>query len=147
MTQNRVRITLKTVTKSDYQFLYQLLIERDPMVNISHKKIPTYEKHVKFVSSNPYSKWYVILFKNQRIGSIYLSKQNEIGIFIKKNMQGTGIGKITLKLLMKYNPRSRYLANVSPKNKRSMKFFEKNGFKLIQHTYELTDSNKDSRKI
>ena len=29
-------------------------------------------------------------------------------------------------------------ANVNPKNKKSLDFFKKNGFKLIQYTYELT---------
>lgn len=131
-------IKLKTVSKSDCQFLYDLLKERDPIVNISHKKMPSYEKHVKFVMSKPYSKWYIIKYKNQKTGSIYLTNQNEIGIFMKKEMQHKGIGKKALQLLMKCNSRSRYLANISPKNSKSIKFFEENGFRLIQYTYELT---------
>jgi len=130
-------ITLKNITKSDSPFLYELLNERDPTVNISHKKMPTYENHLKFVMSKPYSKWYIIKSKSQRVGSIYLSKQNEIGIFIKNGMQGKGIGKKAMQLLMKKNPRTRYLANVNPKNIKSIDFFKKNGFRLIQYTYEL----------
>ena len=45
---------------------------------------------------------------------------------------------MVLKLFLKMNPRSRYLANVNPKNDKSSNFFKKNGFKLIQYTYELT---------
>ncbi len=138
MKHQRPSITLKNITKADSHFLYSLLIERDPLVNISHKKMPTYKNHLKFVMSKPYSKWYIIKSKNQSMGSIYLSKQNEIGIFIKKGMQGKGIGKISMQLLMKKNPRKRYLANVNPKNIKSIKFFKKNGFRLIQYTYELT---------
>ena len=41
---------------------------------------------------------------------------------------------------MKKNPRKRFLANVSPKNKKSMEFFKKNGFKLIQYTFEKSGS-------
>ena len=133
-------MTLKEVTKSDCPFLYGLLSERDPRVNISHKKMPSYKKHIEFVMSKPYSKWYMIYYKNQRSGSIYLTNQNEVGIFVKKEMQGRKIGKKALQLLMKHNPRTRYLANVSPKNTKSVRFFKKNGFKLIQHTYELTKS-------
>ncbi|MEX1053808.1 MAG: GNAT family protein [Nitrosopumilaceae archaeon] len=128
---------LKSVTKSDCPFLYELLAERDPTVNISHKMIPSYAKHVKFVMSKPYSKWYTIHYKKQKIGSIYLTRQDEVGIFIKKEMQGGGIGKKALHLLMKYNHRPRYLANINPKNKKSIQFFKDNGFKLIQYTYEL----------
>ena len=66
------------VRKSDATFLYDLLKERESNVNISHKKMPTYAQHIKFIESRPYSKWYVIILNNQKIGSAYLSKQNEI---------------------------------------------------------------------
>jgi len=130
-------IKLKSIAKSDHRFLYQHLKERNPSANISHKKMPTYVEHVRFVMSRPYSKWYIIIHRNKKIGTIYLTKQNEIGIFIKNKVQGKLIGQRVLKLLMEKNPRKRYLANVSPKNKKSIAFFKKNGFKLIQYTFEL----------
>ena len=131
-------IKLKLVNKSDIRFLYNQLKERDPMINISHKKMPTYAEHSQFVLSKPYSKWYIIIHKNKKIGNTYLTKTNEIGIFILKSTKINGIGRIVLEEIMKMNPRSRYLANVSPKNNKSSNFFKKNGFKLIQYTYELT---------
>ncbi|MEM4249720.1 MAG: GNAT family N-acetyltransferase [Candidatus Nitrosotenuis sp.] len=131
------KIILKNVNVSDHKFLYELLGERRPIENISHKKMPTYMEHVKFVNSKPYSKWYVIHYKNQKIGTIYLTKQNEIGIHIKKDYQRHGLGKYAMKLLIKKNPRNRYLANINPKNKKSIEFFTKQGFKLIQYTYEM----------
>lgn len=138
MKENNSVIQLKEAAKSDCRFLYDLLKQREPQANISHKEMPTYKNHVKFVMSKPYSKWYVIYYKNRKTGSIYLSKQDEIGIFIKKEMIGKGIGVEALNKLIKFNPRTRYLANVSPKNNTSMKFFKKHGFKLIQYTFELT---------
>ena len=131
-------INLRPVNKSDMKFLYNQLKERDPIANISHKKMPTYTEHTRFVLSNPYSKWYIILQKNKKIGNAYLTKTNEIGIFILKSIKIKGIGTIVLEKIMEENPRSRYLANVSPKNNKSSSFFKKNGFKLIQYTYELT---------
>ncbi len=130
-------VILRPVKKSDCPFLYDLLKERDPKANISHKKMPSFTQHEKFVNSKPYSKWYVIIKSKEDIGSIYLTKDNEIGIFIKKKIQNKGIGFNALTLMIKKNPRSRYLANVNPKNKKSSMFFKKNGFRLIQHTYEL----------
>jgi RimJ/RimL family protein N-acetyltransferase len=62
---------------------------------------------------------------------------NEIGIFLKKEFHGLGFGNKALRLLMKQNPKKRYLANISPHNKKSIEFFKKNGFSLIQYTYEL----------
>ena len=133
-------ISLKSVTNSDVKFLFDLLKERNPRVNISHKKMPTYKQHTKFIESKPYSKWYIILESKQKIGSIYLSKNDEIGIFLSKKFQGKNVGNFALNELMKKNPRKRFLANVSPKNKKSMEFFKKNGFKLIQYTFEKSGS-------
>jgi len=131
---------LRPIKESDCLFLYELLKERDPRANISHKKMPSFAQHVKFVLSKPYVKWYVIVECEKRVGSIYLTKDSEIGIFLKKDLQGRGIGFNALKLLMEKNPRNRYLANVNPKNKKSIQFFKNNGFRLIQHTYELEKS-------
>ena len=57
MNQN---INLKQIAKEDTQFLYELLKNKDPNSNISHKKMPTYDEHVKFVLSKPYTNWYII---------------------------------------------------------------------------------------
>ena len=138
MVRNKPLVKLKAVSKSDYRFLYNLLMERDARANISHKKMPTYNQHVAFVSAKPYSKWYVILSDTNKAGSIYLTSQNEIGIFIKKSFQGKQLGNIALHKLIQKNPKKRYLANVNPQNKKSMHFFKNNGFKLIQYTFELS---------
>ena len=138
MTKSDLLIKLKPVSKSDYRFLYNLLMERNPATNISHKKMPTYNEHVSFVSAKPYSKWYVILYGVNKAGSIYLTSQNEIGIFIKKSFQNKQIGNIALRIFIQKNPKKRYLANVNPKNKKSIRFFKNSGFKLIQYTFELS---------
>jgi len=130
-------LKLKHVSRFDYEFLYQLLAERDPRANISHQKIATFEQHVRFVKSKPYSRWYIIKYDDQNAGSIYLTHMNEIGIFLKKEFHGKNIGKRALNLLIALNPREKYLANISPKNKKSIRFFKKNRFQLVQYTYEL----------
>ena len=130
-------ISLRIVRDSDSKFLFELLKERDPRANISHKKMPSYNEHLKFIKSKPYTKWYIILKSKYRIGSIYLSKNDEIGIFLSKKYQGKNIGNDALVELIRKNPRERYLANVNPKNKKSSVFFKNNNFKLIQHTYEM----------
>jgi len=130
-------ISLRTVRDSDGEFLFELLKERDPQANISHKKMPSYDEHIKFIKSKPYTRWYIILKSKQRVGSIYLSKNDEIRIFLSKEYQKKNIGNTALVELIRKNPRKRYLANVNPKNKKSIKFFKNNNFKLIQNTYEI----------
>jgi len=132
-----ITINLKLISEKDHKFLYELLKEREPSMNISHKKMPTFNEHVNFVLSKPYSKWYIILQGIKKIGTIYLSKQNEIGLFLKKEFNIANIKKVVLKLMIEKNPKKRYLANVNPKNKELIKFFKKNNFKLLQYTYEL----------
>jgi len=130
-------INLRIVNASDFRFLFNLLKERNPKVNISHKKMPTYSEHVKFIKLKPYSKWYIIENSKTKVGSIYLSKNDEIGIFLKKTYHNRGFANNAIELLIQKNPRGRYLANVNPKNLNSIKFFKKNNFKLIQYTFEL----------
>ena len=130
-------VALEKVTKSDYEFLYELLKMRDPRTNISHKKLLTYDEHVRFVMKKPYKKWYIIKSNDQKVGSIYLSLEDEIGISIKKEFQRKGIGRKAVKLLMEKNPRTRYLANVAPNNIKHQEFFKKLGFTGLQYIYEI----------
>ena len=139
MIKKHSSVDLRLVSEKDLRFLYELLKEREMSTNISHRKMPTYNEHVNFVLSKPYSKWYIIYYGKNRVGSIYLSKQNEVGIFIKKIFFMNGIGTYALRLLIELNPSERFLANINPKNKKSIEFFKKNGFKLLQHTYELIE--------
>ena len=132
---------------SDAKFLFDLLKERDARANISHKQMPSYNSHRQFIKSEPYKRWYIIYMRHwigrphrydkEKVGSIYLSKNDEIGIFISKKFHGKNIGKYALNELMKKWPRKRFLANVNPKNKKSIQFFKNNKFKLIQYTFEL----------
>ena len=136
-------IILKEVKKSDCSFLYELLSERKSHVNISHKKTPTYAKHVKFVMSKPYSKWYVIYHTTEKIGSVYLTKQDEIGIHFKEQNMNNKIRSKVLNMIIRKNPRNRYLININPRNTSLRNFLKNEGFELIQHTYEI--SKKTSR--
>ena len=131
-------IVLKKVQKSDYSFLYELLSERKSYVNISHKKNTTYAKHVKFVMSKPYSKWYIIYHATEKIGSAYLTKQDEIGIHFKEQNMNNKIRSKVLNMIIKKNPRNRYLININPSNTRMKNFLKNAGFELIQHTYEIS---------
>ena len=102
-----------------------------------------YAKHIKFVMSKPYTKWYIIYYQKEKVGSIYLTKQDEIGIHFKEPLRPTLQPKNTLylqvlKMIMKKNPRNRYLVNINPRNTWMKNFLKNAGFELIQHTYEIS---------
>jgi len=130
-------VVLEKVTKADYEFLYELLKMRDTRTNISHKKLQTYDEHIRFVMKKPYNKWYIIKSNDQKVGSIYLSLKDEIGISIKKKFQRKGIGRKAVKLLMEKNPRGRYLVNIAPNNIKQQEFFKKLGFTGLEYIYEI----------
>ena len=88
------------------------------------------------MDSYPYRVWYIVHADDEPIGAVYLSKNDEIGIFILKAHQCHGYGKQAVYLLMQMHPVKRFLANIAPGNARSIAMFEKLGFELIQLTME-----------
>ena len=130
-------IELITVNSSDYEFLYEMLKERESYQSISFE-MPTWENHVKFLDSNHYTYFYIIVENGKKVGNIYLTELNEWGYFILKSEQGRGLGIKTILQLAKLHPRKFYLSNVNPDNKKAIHLAkEKLGGKLIQYTYKI----------
>ena len=119
--------------------LYRLLQERTEAVNISHRVVPAWSAHARFVKSRPYAAWYLVEVGDEITGAIYLSRANEIGIFLFRDYQGRGLGREAVQLLMQRHPRKQFLANVNPLNKNSIEMFEALGFRHLQNTYEYID--------
>jgi RimJ/RimL family protein N-acetyltransferase len=125
------------VLDSDTVFLYSLLEERmaEPHINISHNALPTIRQHIAFCASDPYKAWYVIKLNGERIGSVYLTKRDEVGIHIIKEHRHKRIGAKALEFIEKRFPGTKILANINPRNEKSLHFFEKHGYKILQVTY------------
>jgi RimJ/RimL family protein N-acetyltransferase len=126
--------------------LYDLLSEREPHVNISHKALPTWAEHAAFVNSHPYEHWYLIELLSLYIGTIYLTRQREVGLFLFKPHQGKGYGKEALSMLLAKHP-GRLLANVSVRNAQSLAFFTRQGFKLVSVTMEYPEEQPCSTSL
>jgi len=125
--------------KGAAMFLYELLLERNPDQNISHKVVPTYAAHLAFVDSHPYESWELIESDvDGFVGSIYVTDRNEIGVFVMKKHQSKGYGSWAVREILRHTEQgTQLLANINPKNRASAAMFEKLGFKLIQHTYAV----------
>ena len=126
--------------------LWHLISERqgENPTNISFK-MPTWEKHKKFVANPPYAHWCLINVEGKYIGYVSATKRNEIGIVLFKRHRGKGYGPKAVQLFMKTHAplpavaserRGRFIANINPSNENSIRMFEKLGFKRIQVTYE-----------
>ena len=119
------------------ELLYSLLKERTPDVNISHVETPGFAQHQRFVLSRPYHAWYVVIVGCKYVGAVYLTKINEIGVFILKEHHRKGYGLGAVVELMALHPREKYLANTNPDNFASMQMFQQLGFNHIQNTLRL----------
>lgn len=130
--------------------LYRLMQERsteaDQFVNISHRRLPAWPEHVAFVTSKPYHLWYLIEADDAIVGSVNVTMRNEIGIVLFHAHRGRGYGAQALyKMITEYQPLPAiasyrgdcFLANINPRNERSIRLFTAAGFQLLQHTYEL----------
>lgn len=136
--EKRLKLVSVYTVKSAPEILYDLLKSRDPKENISHREMPSWGEHNKFIASTPYTVWFLIeLSESCYIGTIYLTRNNEIGVHLFSEYQGKGYGAQAITRLMAFMGSRRYLANISPRNARSAKTFEKLGFTHIQNTYEL----------
>jgi RimJ/RimL family protein N-acetyltransferase len=129
------------------RFLYELIEERmtEPDVNIS-ATMPTWQQHRQFVCRHPYRYWYLLEVGGELVGYVSATDRNEIGIVLRKSARGKGYGPAAVKLFTdSHEPlpaipsarSGRWLANINPKNERSIKMFSGLGFKHLQNTYEL----------
>ena len=114
--------------------LYMLLSERTPDQSISHVKMPSEDAHLKFFRSKPYLDWCLIEDDQRIVGSVYLTKNREIGIFIFKKYGQSGYGAKAVQLLIQKWP-GRVLANANPRNEASRALFISLGFRELQVTF------------
>lgn len=131
------------------KFLYILLEQRKPYQNISHKEMPDYYQHRNFVRSKPYKGWFVIAYGDELVGSVYLGKEDNVGIFLKETCVGMGVGREALKFIYnQFDDVEIIYANIAPLNSGSLCFFSNMGFKyhgilqdkdqnIIQYTYKI----------
>lgn len=130
--------------------LWEILNERsepeDANTNISHTTLPRREHHDEFVQNHPFRQWQLIRAENEYVGQIRLTYRNEIGVGLLKRYRGKGYGPAAVKKLIetttpmpeiKSHTRAGFVANINPKNERSIAMFKSLGFRHIQNTYFL----------
>lgn len=143
------------------EFLYELMKERDPEINISHSTLPSFEAHRQFVTRKPYRFWYLLERQAEGreepvwIGYISATYANEIGIVIRKQYRGNGFGPMAIRILTQAHRPSpasasvrngNWLANIAPANPHSQHIFQKLGFRKLQETYMLNEEEHHGSK-
>jgi len=130
-----MNLTLKSVSKEDYKFLYKLLKQRLKDECISHSKLPSYKEHCKFLNSFPYIRNWVIFLDGKPIGNLYETYASEIGLHVlgRHNNVVKEVMKAVLGVAIGLNKKIYF--NINPKDKR-FKSLLTNNCRLIQNTYE-----------
>lgn len=65
-------------TSSQIETLYTQLKNRS--YNISHKSVPSFDKHTEFVQNHPYREWIILKDNGRVIGNVYIHVDNSIGL-------------------------------------------------------------------
>ena len=108
---------------------YELLREREPHQNISHKSLPSWHEHCSFMEGKPYLSWHWFNAADRYpAGCVYLTRRNEIGIAVLKRYRGQGLAKSAVEELMSRHVGERLLANIAPGNDASLLLFRGLGF-------------------
>jgi RimJ/RimL family protein N-acetyltransferase len=110
------------------RMLYRLLEEREPHESISHRGMPTWERHRAFVLGRPYRAWYAIAVGGDQAGACYLTHGDEIGVGVLRAFRRRGLASRAIQELMRRHPGPQFLANINPHNAASLTLFEALGF-------------------
>jgi hypothetical protein len=135
---------LVRIKKNDVHIkaLYDILKNRK--FNISNQNLPTFSEHKLFVLNNPYRAWYLIEVNKLFVGTMYLLKNNCIGIYVEEQNKYL-IEKIIGWVLENKKPlpeiksvrTSDFHINIAPNNKIISSVLRKMGATPIQLTYSL----------
>jgi hypothetical protein len=137
-------IKLEKISGNQKQIEVLFLLLKKRKFNISNNRIPKFADHVKFVLSHPYRVWYLVKANNKYIGTVYILKNNSIGVAIENNEKNYLSFLLDL-IIKKHKPLkeiksvrpSYFYVNCSPKNLQFISALKNCGFKEIQRTYSI----------
>lgn len=138
----RFIISTREVKADDAQILYKLLKGRHH--SISHKCVPSFEEHQKFVLDNRYRCWHIIFVSCKLYGTFYIQNNNSIGLNLIYNdaavvadlVNFINIKFTPLKEIKSDTPPYFYL-NIASKNRELQQIISDFGFVCIQTSYQL----------
>jgi len=139
---NKLKLTRINKSKEHKKELFSLLDKRN--FSISHKRNISFSQHSLFVDNHPYRAWFFIEYCNKIIGSVYISKDNSLGIDLNKENLAHLEAVLDI-LYKKFKPlkpipsiRSKeFFINVSEKNSPLKSALKNLKYAPIQTSYQL----------
>ena len=112
----------------EIKFLYNLMNNKKVRTYFANPNTFSYKEHLRFIK-NFKGIFKIMKYKGKKVGAIRLRFfDNEITTAILPEFHGKGIGSKELKEFCK--KRNNLKAEINPKNKASIKIYEKAGFKI-----------------
>jgi hypothetical protein len=113
--------------------------------NISNSESPSFSEHVDFVQNNPYRKWFLLSDRQGYFGSVYVTKQNTIGLNIDDLRLALYAESIIDKIKSTIKPLPPIISeraegfsiNVPSSNTNLISILENLNYKSAQITYKL----------
>ncbi len=133
-----------SASEEDVAVMYDLLGKRHAHQNISHAELPSRDAHRTFVGNHPYRHWFLVLLEDAAIGTVYLTNDNVLGIFIEDDHLAY-LGPVIRYVATRFDPlppipsqrNGAFTINLAPENARYASVVEAIGGVLIQQTYRL----------
>jgi len=156
-----IKIDLENI--EDQKFLYEILkfrYSKSNIINVKYKcssNLPSFEDHVKYITSGKYKIFYKINFGDITIGSVYVDKRDINGTIIipsklkkalkKYKDKDLEISKMPISALIHFNlfklhPEiETHYASVNPNNILSINALIQNGYEHIESIFSMKTKN------
>lgn len=143
-------LSLTEVSTTDQHIaaLFKILCKRQENHRISHTRVPSLKAHRQFVLSHTYRHWFLVAFDNDFIGTVYLTNDNVIGIFLE-DVHVSHLKCVISFVVQNFNPlpevpslrSAAFTINLAPNNTEYALAVEELGGRLIQKSYTLPSSS------
>ena len=130
-------------TLAQIETLYKQLNNRQ--YKISHKNLPSFDKHTQFVQNHSYRKWFIVKDMEVVIGNVYIQFNNSIGLNVDSSVTCEQINKILREIYTSYSPlpavpslrQGEFFLNVASDNKMLQNILLSLGFSEVERSYIL----------
>jgi len=134
---NEKEIKLREINKEDHSFIYDTVSNfLKSGLSVTFLKMPSFSEFENTYFLNDYKRYIITNGKNDKMGFVVITKDDEVGYFLSPQHHGKGIAVEAVRMLMKINPRKRYFATIHNENQKSINVIKKIGFKPKGTIYE-----------
>ena len=140
-------------TAAQIETLYKQIKKRSH--NISHKSVPSFDQHAKFVQNHPYREWVIVKDNDRAIGNVYIHFDNSIGLHFESSKYFDRVDEVlrfvnTSSLPLPAEPSVRigeFFFRVSSDNRLLQERLSILGFREVERTFVPQSENQKTKEL